>query len=475
MRIQLSIISLLPLLVCSWAKPAPTDTTISAPTSSVATASGSASAAASSVAASFSSTSSASPSTIDTPMSSSPTSVVSGSATATLSRSATSSAVAPHNTSSPPIALGYVADYHIDKTNLQNYPFENYTHMSFFGTPVYNQEIELNMTTEEPLVQEFVRLAHQHDVKAMFTIGGYGPASVYFSLQTRNDSRENYADLLTSYAFQHGFDGIDLDWEYPNGNKSVAGDLFRDDDDTSNFLAFLKTLRSKASNLTLSAAAPGQPWLDMHQKPWTNMSEFASVLDFVVIMNYDRFGSWSATAGPNAALDDSCVANATLRQGSAVSSIKAWTDAGFPASKLVLGVPAYGHGFPVPAGHATNPNRSIALYPPVDASRLPLHGDKWDDPAAPGGTFTFQGLMDNGYLKQDGTPADGIYYTFDNCTKTPFLYNGSTEVMVSYDDAQSMRLKGEFVKEQGLAGFAMFEVGGDHENILLSAVKEGMH
>ncbi len=45
----------------------------------------------------------------------------------------------------------------------------------------------------------------------MFTIGGYGPASVYFSLQTRNDSRENYADLLTSYAFQPGFDGIDLE------------------------------------------------------------------------------------------------------------------------------------------------------------------------------------------------------------------------------------------------------------------------
>ncbi len=134
MRIQLSIISLLPLLACSWAKPAPTDATISAPTSSVTTASGSASAAASSVAASVGSTSSASPSTIDTPMSSSPTSVVFGSATATLSSSATSSAVAPHNTSSPPIALGYVADYHIDKTNLQNYPFENYTHMSFFGT-----------------------------------------------------------------------------------------------------------------------------------------------------------------------------------------------------------------------------------------------------------------------------------------------------------------------------------------------------
>ncbi len=34
-----------------------------------------------------------------------------------------------------------------------------------------------------------------------------------------------------------------------------------------------------------------RPWLDMHSKPWTNPSEFASVLHVVVIMNYDRFGS----------------------------------------------------------------------------------------------------------------------------------------------------------------------------------------
>ena len=265
-------------------------------------------------------------------------------------------------------------------------------------------------------------------------------------------------------------------WEYPNSNKS-ANYPFADHDDTTNFLAFLKVLRSKAANLTLTAAAPGAPWLDTNQKPWTNVSEFGSVLDYLVIMNYDRFGSWSPTAGPNAPLADACVANssATLHQGSAVSSVKAWTDAGFPAHKLLLGVPAYGHGFPVSATDALvpNSNQTLALYPPVNASRLPLKGDKWDNPAQPGGTFSFQGLMDTGYLKLDGTPADGIVYTFDNCSQTPFLYDNRTQVMVSYDNAQSMKAKGVYVRGAGLAGFAMFEVAGDHENILLSAVKEG--
>ena len=46
----------------------------------------------------------------------------------------------------------------------------------------------------------------------MLTIGGYGNASMYLSpvMQAEPD-RESYANTLTSYAFQHGFDGIDIE------------------------------------------------------------------------------------------------------------------------------------------------------------------------------------------------------------------------------------------------------------------------
>ncbi|RPD56910.1 glycoside hydrolase [Lentinus tigrinus ALCF2SS1-7] len=478
MRMQLPLVSLLPFLAASWAKPAPNDATTTS--TAVTTSSSSTNVSSSSAVASTSSqTSVTSMPTSDSMSSTMP----SCSMPATASGSTTSSTTAPQNTSLPaPVAYGYVASYHIEQADdLKHYPWSNYTHMSFFGTPAIDDETSLGLTSSESLVQELVSLAHQNNVKAMLTIGGYGNASMYFSsLMKADPDRNSYANLVTSYAFQHGFDGIDIDWEYPNYNKTPTY-LYAKYDDTSNFLSFLKTLKSKASNLTLSAAAPGEPWLDMNQKPWTNMSEFASVLDYVVIMNYDRFGSWSPTAGPNAPLNDSCVANATQRQGSAVSSLKAWTDAGFPAQKLLLGVPAYGHGFPVAASNATtqaasdNSSSSIALYPAVDVSRMPLHGDKWDSPTLPGGTFSFQGLMDNGYLQLDGTPADGIVRAYDNCTATPYLWNNGTQVVVSYDDAESMKMKGEWVKQNGLAGFAMFEVAGDHENILLGAVKGGLH
>ena len=61
-------------------------------------------------------------------------------------------------------------------------------------------------------------------------------------------------------------------------------------------------------------------------------------------MNYDVWGSWSPTVGPNAPLDDSC-ADPANQQGSAVSAVKAWSTAGFPHNQIILGVAAYGHSF----------------------------------------------------------------------------------------------------------------------------------
>ncbi|KAG1744097.1 uncharacterized protein EDB91DRAFT_210501 [Suillus paluster] len=59
-------------------------------------------------------------------------------------------------------------------------------------------------------------------------------------------------------------------------------------------------------------------------------------------MNYDIWGSWFPTVGPNALLNDTCASSAN-QQGSAVSAVKAWTDAGMPANEIVLGVASYGH------------------------------------------------------------------------------------------------------------------------------------
>lgn len=141
-------------------------------------------------------------------------------------------------------------------------------------------------------------------------------------------------------------------------------------------------------------------------------------------MNYDVWGPWSLYVGSNAPLDDSCAAPA-YREGSAVSAVKAWSDAGIPVNQIVLGVAAYGHTFSVPSYDAfPNNTQTLAAYPPFNASNYPLGDGGAGGPDVcgiienPGGTFTFKGLIESGFLTTDGKPGSGIYYRFDDCSKT---------------------------------------------------------
>jgi chitinase len=178
--------------------------------------------------------------------------------------------------------------------------------------------------------------------------------------------------------------------------------------------------------LAITAAAGSSPWLGANNSPIKDVSEFSKVLDYVAIMNYDIWGPWSPTVGPNAPLEDSCAPQAA-RVGSASSAVQVWTKAKMPLDKLVLGVPAYGHSYRVLARNAYS-NGKIALYPKFDASHQPA-GDAWDGQPAgsdvcgvkstqPGGIINYWGMISLGYIDNNGNPKTGRKYRFDTCSKT---------------------------------------------------------
>jgi chitinase len=72
-----------------------------------------------------------------------------------------------------------------------------------------------------------------------------------------------------------------------------------------------------------------------------DVKAFAEVIDWVLLMNYDVWGS-SPKPGPNAPLTDSCH-NSTQPLANAQAAIKSWNEAGFPLDQITLGVPAYGY------------------------------------------------------------------------------------------------------------------------------------
>jgi chitinase len=334
--------------------------------------------------------------------------------------------------------------------------------------------------------QSFVARAHAEQVGAFLSIGGW-TGSLYYSSLVEPSNQDAFVGAIVDVVNNYTLDGIEFDWEYPN--KQGIGCNQISPNDTANFLSFLQKLRADpvGSNLTLSAAVGITPWNGPDGTPMTNVSEFSNYLDYINVMNYDVWGSWSATAGPNAPLNDSCAPPA-MQQGSAVSAVKAWTGAGFPANQIVLGVPAYAHSFSV-SQSAAAPNGSLALYPTFNNAMQPAgEGETANTTSTDecgntvsgySGVWNFEGLISSGFLQNNnGTvnPGPGMMYTFDNCSQTPFLYDPNTQVLISYDNAQSFAAKGQFINDNGLAGFAMWHVAGDSStHTLIDAISSAMN
>ncbi|KAH7903127.1 glycoside hydrolase family 18 protein [Hygrophoropsis aurantiaca] len=351
---------------------------------------------------------------------------------------------------------------------------------------------ELSLDGSDPkLLPQFVSEAKKHKVSAQVAIGGWDGGRWFSSNMDSTGNRTAFVQTVVNFAEQYDLDGINFDWEYPNVQGIGCNTI--SPDDTSNFLAFLQELRRNpvGAKLVLSAAVAVTPFVGPDGNPSTDVSGFADALDYIAIMNYDIWGLGSTAVGstavgPNAPLNDACVAAAD-QIGSAVSAVKKWSAAGIPADKIVLGVASYGHSFSVPPMDAFVPGSKTQLmaYPAFNASNQPL-GDAWDDTGSvdscgvyegPGGDWDFWGLIDGGFLTPQGMPAEGIYYRYDTCSQTPYVYNKTSEVMVSFDNAQSFAAKGSYIKKAGLRGFAMWEAGGDRNDILLNSIRStaGLH
>lgn len=231
-------------------------------------------------------------------------------------------------------------------------------------------------------------------------------------------------DLVSQYSL----DGLDFDFEYPNRQGLGCNTISAND--TTNFLSFLQELRQQpgASDIQFTAAASLLPWNDATGSQSADLSGFADVLDYIVIMNYDLYGMWSATAGPNAPLASAC--DTRNNQGSATLGIDAWIAAGMPADQIVLGLAAYGHGFRVTQDAALGNGTTLDMYPAFNSSDR-FQGSSWDDDPAIDdcgnaqphtGTYPFWSLVtEAGFLDESGEPQSGIVSGYDTCSQTVCL------------------------------------------------------
>lgn len=152
--------------------------------------------------------------------------------------------------------------------------------------------------------------------------------------------------------------------------------------------------------------------------------------------------------GPNAPLSNAC-GNSSHPSQNAVGSYNAWTSAGFPPSKIVLGVPAYGYIVKSNARRlsARSPSRAYS----EDGS----------------GQIQFQSLINQGILEQSpngsfpAAASSGFTREWDQCSATPYLRSNSAGQVIPYDDTESLGIKAAWVKKMNMGGVSLFDVHGD--------------
>lgn len=310
---------------------------------------------------------------------------------------------------------------------------------------------DLKITMGDPAVdpanfQKLSALKQSYpSLKTLISVGGWNDSGNFSDAAYTDASRTAFADSVVSFLTQYNFDGVDLDWEYP-----VSGGLetnVRRSADQTNFTLLLSKLREKLDAqgvkdgrhylLTIAGGAGTSYAAD------TELNLIANYVDYAVVMTYDIHGTWDAYTDLNAPLYAPADTSPQY-QWSADQAVKTWTAAGFPASRLVLGVPFYGY-----------------LYTGVSGGGSGLYQTFSGGASVSYDQVLKSYLTNSGYTKYVQAEA-----------KVPWLYNGST--FISYDDEESMAAKATYVKENGLAGASIWELSQNRGGQLLNALVTGL-
>ncbi|KAJ2717552.1 hypothetical protein H4S00_004229 [Coemansia sp. D1744] len=371
----------------------------------------------------------------------------------------------------PPVTVGYYPSW--KRNQMNGVDFSKYTHINVaFSIP--NADGTFSFEDDWALTQ-IVDQVRSGGAKVLMSVGGWTGSNLFSQILKDNSSRQRLLSSMSDYIKANNLDGIDIDWEYPGrlGNTCNKVDA---QNDTPNFLHFLQDLRKQFDaefdprTKLITLAVRVQPF-DVNNAPSNNVSEFAKYVDFANIMAYDINGPWNQETGPNAPFNYETSKGTPL---SFVSSIDAWTNAGWPASQLVAGLGFYGRSTQTQSDMRRD---SMNQYQP-QLHDVPL-GDSEDAPwfdkcaqtTSASGTWQWKHLRDQGVLVSPDTPAAPWVRQWDSVSQTPWLFNPESKLFLSYDDPDSIRIKSNYAASRGLAGVMLWSVNMDHQGELVDAAR----
>ncbi|KAJ6460467.1 hypothetical protein C8R47DRAFT_994030, partial [Mycena vitilis] len=254
-------------------------------------------------------------------------------------------------------------------------------------------------------------------LKVFLSIGGWTfnnpPTSGIFSALAASSANTNkFIKSVLNVMNAYGFDGIDIDWEYP-----VAEDRGGTPGDKANYPTFLKAIKKAFTpyGYELSFTAPSSYWYLQNYDLPKLLADGAA--DWVNVMTYDLHGVWDSPADYIGSI---VLAHTNLTQIEV--NIPKTTPVGIDPSKIVMGLGFYGRSFELSSADCSDPGCPFAGAAPAGPC------------SANAGTLMFSEIED--IIASVGNDQ----LVFDEAAAVKYLvYN--TKDWVSYDDQQTLDMK----------------------------------
>lgn len=366
----------------------------------------------------------------------------------------------------------YVRDYFVNEhePGVDHIPAGKVTHINYAfanllpdGTVVVGDEfadvnkIFGNEPPNAPYKGNFQQLnilkSRRPHIKTLISVGGWTWSDHFSDVFAVQSTREHFCDSLLGFVQQYGFDGADIDWEFP-GDPGEGDNSFRPGLDAANFVSGLQYCRPlfDAADKLLTVATPCDPRLFGEELDLAAMMPY---LDWVNLLSYDLHGAWDPFTGHQSQLYQH--ASPPIPQFSQSACVQGHIASGVAPEDITLGVPVYGRGYANVAGGAGgNP-----AVPGLFQSFSGVPKGTWD-----GGKWGVTGIYDYEDIVLNILP--GGNRTFDGTAKVPSIVwslgrkqgNG----FMSYDDVESVCEKANYADGAGLGGLMFWEFSGDIEN-----------
>ncbi|MDO5601916.1 MAG: glycosyl hydrolase family 18 protein [Oscillospiraceae bacterium] len=351
---------------------------------------------------------------------------------------------------------------------------ENDVENKFEGRAFYHKGEEIRMDETLGYYGQFnlmhTMMEKYPDVTVLASTGGWAASRTLWLVTDNEENMRRFAKSAVAFVRKYGFDGIDIDFEYPSETSQSGNPADFDLSESrrkgisERYGQLIQILRDEFDAAAkedgkyywVTSAVSASSWVLGGQ----TSAEYLDLLDFVSVMSYDYHGGWNQYVENQA--------NIYADPADTETASMAVPTLGFDWSynyyrgqvqpeKILMGVPYYTRGWTnVNGGNGTGLHGSSKTPATgIDNIWHDLDANGNEEPAGANPLWHVLNLMNE----------EGSHYKkyWDPVGCVPHVWNDETKTFLTFEDEQSIQERINVVKEKNLGGVLIWVMHGDYD------------